>query len=80
MRVNGVTITPETTQATRQHFADLYQRCIDEAAAGVTDLDRYVTWRREAIRASLAGEHDGSLTFLQRALYLQTRQSVAILA
>lgn len=78
----GVEITPETIAATREHFAAIHQACIAEVESGarrVNDAASFVAFHTAAITASLAGEHDGSLTFAQRAHYLQTGESVALL-
>jgi hypothetical protein len=82
-RLNGVTLTPETIQATRQWYADNAQACIDEAESGavrVNDLPGYIAWRKESAADALAGKYDHSLSFLQRAYFIQTGQSVPILS
>jgi hypothetical protein len=75
-------ITPKTVQATREWFAQNGRDCIEGATAGkwhVNDLSRYVEWQNRRIAASLAGEYDHTLTFVQRALYIQTGVSVPLL-
>lgn len=75
MKYNGVELTPETIQATRQWFADNAQACIDEAESGavrVNDLDDYREWQRRNAREALAGEWDHSFAFRQRAYWIQT--------
>lgn len=79
----GVEITQETILRTREHFAEIGRRCIAEAQSGATrvnDLASYVAWREQAIEDSLAGRGDHTLTFMQRALYLQTGDCPALLA
>jgi len=81
--VNGVEITPETILATREHFAQISRDCIAEAQNGTTrvnDLASYVAWREQAIEDSLAGRGDHTLTFMQRALWLQTGECPALLS
>lgn len=78
-----IEITPETVQKTREWYADNARACIEEATAGkfhVNDLAKYVSWQRERIRESLSGEWDNTLTFVQRAVYLQTGESVPLLS
>jgi hypothetical protein len=79
----GVELTAETIQRTRQWFADNAQACIDGAESGrtqVNDLGRYVAWRRQCIADSLAGKGDHTFAFLQRAHFIQTGESVPLLA
>lgn len=83
MIVNGVEITPETILATREHFAQISRDCIAEVQSGrtrVNDLASYVAWREQAIDDSLAGKGDHTLTFMQRALWLQTGECPALLS
>lgn len=82
-RFNGVELTPETILRTRHHFADISRQCIEAARSGedrVNDLPGYIAWREAAI-ADIMDESDTrfSVTFLQRAHYLQTGESVALL-
>lgn len=72
----------ETILATRQHFADLALRCIDEAESGVVkvnDLPSYVAWMRQGAVDSLAGCSDHTFTFRQYAHYLETGVCVGLL-
>jgi len=81
-KFNGVTLTPDSIQKTRQWFADNAQACIDEVASGavrVNDPESYFEWRRKQIADSLAGRSDHTFTFLQHAHYLQTGECVALL-
>lgn len=75
-------LTPETIRATRQWFADNERACIAEAQSGevrVNDLPDYIAWREESAAAALRGDYDRSLTFLQRATYIQTGNCPALL-
>ena len=86
MKVNGVRITAKTIRATREHFAGIGRRSIAEAKAGTLGLPpeasipRYVAWEEGNIARMLSGADDNSLTFLQRALLLQTGDAPALLA
>lgn len=80
--MNTVVLTPETIQATRQWFADIALRCIAEAESGavrVNDLDAYRVWQMEMHADALAGRSDHTLTFRQRATFVQTGVCVPIL-
>lgn len=82
MRVNGIEITEATIAATREHFAQIHRDCITGAEAGkyhVNDMDAYREWQTRMIVDGLAGEHDHTLTFIQRALWLQTGESVPLM-
>lgn len=75
-------LTQETIRATRQWFADNAHACIAEARSGavrVNDLPAYIAWREESAVAALRGDYDHSLTFLQRATYIQTGDCPALL-
>lgn len=81
-KFNGTELTAETIQTTRQHFADIGQACIDEAVSGVVkvnDLNSYIAWQQQSISDALAGRNDHTLTFLQRAYWLQTCEMIALL-
>lgn len=78
----GVELTPETMQRTREHFAQIYRDCIAEAQSGavfVNDLASYVAWHETLMADCMAGKDDHTFTFLQRAHYLQTGESVPML-
>jgi hypothetical protein len=82
-RFAGIELTPETLQATREHFADIGRRCIEGATAGeffVNDLSSYVAGEREKIADSLAGKNDHTFTFLQRAHWIQTGECLPLFA
>jgi hypothetical protein len=84
-KFNGTELTPETIQATRQWFADNADACVREAEDGTAPLaSHYPLAKYRAEKAAdkadaLAGKYDRSLTFLQRAYYIQTGESVALL-
>jgi hypothetical protein len=67
-------LNPETIQRTREHFAALHARCIEEAKSGevfVNDLPSYITWQEGLAADSLAGKNDGTFTFWQMATYIE---------
>lgn len=75
-------ITPETLQQTRQSFADGALACIAEVESGqvrVNDPAQYFAWCRQRHDDALSGQYDHTLTFLQRAHYLQTGECRALL-
>lgn len=81
MQFAGVTITAETIERTRGYFADLCTECIHDAQSGktfVNDLARYVAWQEQLSADYLAGKGDHTLTFLQRAHWLQTGECVPL--
>ena len=78
-----VKITAETIQKTREHFADTARACIDAATKGefhVNDLSSYIVGQQKRIADDLAGTNDHTLTFIQRAVWIQTGESVPLLA
>lgn len=81
--INGVILTEETILATREHFADLSRATIDEIQAGVTKVDDpagTIAWLEDGIRSGLAGKGDHTVTFRQRALWIQTGDMQPIFA
>lgn len=83
-----VILTAETIAATYQWFADHHRLCASEASAGaffVNDLPSYVAdCERQALEYE-AKKLDGaggrmSLTFIQRAYFIQSGESVPMLA
>jgi hypothetical protein len=82
---NNVELTPATMQATRQHFADNKQGQIDEILRGDVNLpshnqqELHFARLRAMAKEDLAGTHDHTFTFLQRAYWIQTGESVALL-
>jgi len=81
-RFNGTELTEESMQATRQWFHDNALACIEEAKdrKGTDfDFEGYAAWRRQAAQDSLDGKGDHTVAFLQRAYFIQTGESVALL-
>lgn len=75
-------LTPESIQAARQWFADNALACITEVESGavrVNDPARYFTLQRESHADALAGKFDHTLTFQQRAYFIQTGECIALL-
>ncbi len=73
----------EATLATREWFAENALACIDDAKSGrvhVNNLERYVEWQHECMRAALAGENDHTFTFRQRRQFIQTGRCDPLLA
>lgn len=85
MKFNGVVITQESIQACRQWFIDNQQACIDGALDGSLGLAShvdpllYVTKCTEKQTDIARGKWDKTFTFMQRAHYIQTGESVALL-
>jgi hypothetical protein len=80
-RFANVELTPETIQRTREHFRDIHLACIRDAEDGTTrvnDLPGYVSWQQAAI-ADVMNTERFSVTFLQRAHWLQTGECIALL-
>jgi hypothetical protein len=84
-KFNNVELTPATMQATRQYFADNKQAQIDEILSGAVKLPSHnpqeLHFARLRARAleDLAGTYDHTLTFLQRAYWIQTGEMIALL-
>lgn len=81
-RFNGVELTEETIIKTREWFAQNCLDCIEEAESGevsVNDLDEYRKWRLQSREDDLSGKNDHTVTFLQRAYFIQTGECVALL-
>ena len=83
MRIfNGVILTDESVLRTREWFADNCLGCISEAKSGlvyVNDLEEYIVWQLDSRDRVLAGKDDHTFTFLQRAYFIQTGESVPML-
>lgn len=79
-----VILTAETIAATCEHFAQICDRCAEKAAAGafhVNDLPRYLARKRDLATEYRAGPPKRlSATFVQRAYWLQSGESVGLLA
>ena len=81
-RFNDTELTPETIQATRQWYIEHFERLALEAPdflASHYPLEKYKAEMAEKQCAVTAGEYDRSLAFLQRAYFIQTGESVALL-
>lgn len=78
----GVELTEETIQKTREWFANNDQECIEEVCSGkvnVNDPEVYILWCEKRAKSALEGGIDHTLTFLQRAYFIQTGEMVALL-
>lgn len=75
-------LTPDTIQAARLWFAENAQSCIDEVLSGevrVNDRPAFLKSQGWVKALALAGEFDRTLTFLQRAHFIQTGECPALL-
>ena len=82
MRFNGTEITAETVAAARQWYAEHFDTLAAEAPTFLAShypLEQYRADMTDKKRAALAGEYDRSLAFMQRAYFIQTGESVALL-
>lgn len=82
MEFNNTLITEETKVKTDKHFADIYQRAIDNVNEGefkVNDIERYIRGCKVNIEISLNGDDRNSFTYWQRAYWIQTGECVALL-
>lgn len=85
MKFNGVQITEESIHACRQWFADNADACVRGAEDGTAPLashyplELYRNKMAERKASALAGEFDHNFAFMQRAYYIQTGESVALL-
>ena len=73
--INGIEMTPQLVRATREHFAETSRAAIEDIRNGTTpvdDPDGTIAWFEEGIRSGLAGESDHTVTFRQRAIWVQT--------
>ncbi|GAV11315.1 hypothetical protein [Paenibacillus sp. NAIST15-1] len=81
-RFNGVELTDESIQKTRKWFADNAIACIEEVKSGkqnVNDSEAYFSWRNDQAREYKEGHSDHTLTFLQRAYFIQSGECIALL-
>lgn len=81
LKFNGVCLTEETIQKTRKWFSDNAIACIEEAKSGkvyVNDLERYTKLNLKSSKEYLEGSHQITFTFLQRAHFIQTGESVPL--
>lgn len=87
---NGVEITTETVFRTRRHFAELSLASAreyygpgkrgEQLGKTAAEMARFRARDWHNLKAGLRGESDHTLTFIQRALYLQTGDCPALLA
>lgn len=73
----------EIINKTREHFAVIHRRCIDNVRNGtkvVNNPESYIAWRETAIKDGLAGKYDHTLSFQQMAHYLETGECVSLLS
>lgn len=76
-------ITQETIIKTRQWFANNQDACIAEVANGsvkVNDIEKYVSRCIKNKSDFLDGIYDHGFTFIQRAQFIQTGESVPLFA
>lgn len=81
-RSKAVELTAETIDATWAWFADHERACIDAATNGefrVNNLEKYIRDCKANIERYEAHEGRMSMTFLQRAYFIQTGESVPLL-
>ncbi|CAH9013809.1 conserved hypothetical protein [Vibrio phage 249E41-1] len=74
-----VQLTEETLTKTCQWFADNAQGCIDEVLSGevkVNDQAAYIETKKALIKCFLSRDFEIGLWFYQKALYIQTGESV----
>ena len=85
MKFNGIQIREESIHACRQWFIDNQQACIASALDGSLGLAShvdpllYVTKCTEKQIEIARGKWDNTITFMQRAYYIQTGEFVALL-
>ena len=85
MKFNRVQITEESIHACRQWFIDNQQACISGALDGTLGLAShvnvlsYITKCTEKQTDIAHGKWDKTFTFMQRADYIQTGESVDLL-
>jgi NOL1/NOP2/fmu family ribosome biogenesis protein len=83
LKFNGVELTNETIQKTRKWFSDNAIACIEEVKNGkvmVNDQNSYFEMRNKQAKEYIEGKHAITFTFLQRAYFIQTGESVALLS
>ena len=77
-----VTLTEETIAATWKHFADHERLCAEEARAGIlkpNDVDKYIEKCESNAALYDSREMRISVTWIQRAYFIQTGECVPIL-
>lgn len=82
MIFNGVVITKESLDEARQFFIDnlqLQMQDIREGKVTVNNKQKALKWLMDTELDYEAGVYDKGFTMLQRAYYIQTGESVALL-
>lgn len=82
MKKTHFIITEETKIATRLWFAKNCIDCIDEAKSGIlkiNNLDKYISDNISEAKHYIDGKYDQTLSFIQRAEFLQTGKCTPIL-
>lgn len=82
LKFNGVELTKESIEKTRKWFSNNAIACIEEVKSGkvyVNDKECYFNWRNKEAKEYMEGKHDHTVTFLQRAYFIQTGESIALL-
>jgi hypothetical protein len=77
----GDTLTPESIAAARQWYADNFRAMAAEAESGAVQVNDLATYRAWCERCAEQALIDGRYSFalLQRAHYIQTGKSIALL-
>ena len=82
--VNGEDLTKETILKTRKWYSDVVYRCIEEVKTGKCHIygnkEDYYKTEVQSAKRYMNGENDRLIAFMQQAYYIQTGNSVAILA
>lgn len=82
MIFNSVVITEDSLNAARQFFIDNAHAQINAVRCGemkVNDVDKFIDCKIEAMLDYESGRYDHTFTMMQRAHYIQTGESVALL-
>lgn len=82
MKFNGKEITEKTILKTREHFISIENECLNDVVWGTTkvnDPEKYIESGKSNVRSFKSGEFDHTLTFMQRAYYLQEGESIPLL-
>lgn len=80
---NGVQLSEESIKKTRKWFSENALACIEEVKSGkvnVNDPEYYFAWREKEAKEYMEGLHDHNFTFWQRAYFIQTGESIALLS
>ena len=80
---NNVLLTEETIMKTRKFFSDNCYACIEEVKQGKSKVyiphEEFFEYEENKAQGYMNGDNDNILSFLQRAYYIQTGKSVALL-